>query len=175
MVDGAALLHLVGDQRVALVEEEDAELLDRLEAHRAAAVVDHRRPRIEERALLDRLLQETLRRGVDHLDVMGRLLADAVDLGQARHRRGQHLAEAAEFPEQLLGDRLGVDPRDRLEQEQLEQLVVAEVLPADLVEALAQPLAVVVVVGDVPGLVVEARHAPLRGGVRPFGESVKIS
>jgi hypothetical protein len=43
------------------------------------------------------------------------------------------------------------------------------------VKPLANPLAVVVVVGRRPRLVLEARHAPLRGGVRPFGESVKIS
>ena len=44
VVDRADLLHLVGDQHVLLVEEEDAELLDRLEGHRGAAIVDHRRP-----------------------------------------------------------------------------------------------------------------------------------
>ena len=44
VVDGAGLLHLVGDQHVLLVEEEHAELLDRLIGHCHRAVVDDRRP-----------------------------------------------------------------------------------------------------------------------------------
>ena len=40
VVDGALLLHLVGDQPVLLVEKEDAELLVVLERHRRAAIVD---------------------------------------------------------------------------------------------------------------------------------------
>src|SRR3546814_8859892 len=38
VVDGALLLHLVGDQAVALVEEQQAELLDLLVRHGLAAV-----------------------------------------------------------------------------------------------------------------------------------------
>ena len=44
VVDRAGLLHLVGDQRVLLVEEQDAELLALLERHRRAAIVEHLRP-----------------------------------------------------------------------------------------------------------------------------------
>ena len=44
VVDGAGLLHLVGDQRVLLVEEQDAELLALLERHGGAAIVDHLAP-----------------------------------------------------------------------------------------------------------------------------------
>ena len=44
VVDGAGLLHLVGDQPVALVEEQDAELLLVVERHAAAAIVEHARP-----------------------------------------------------------------------------------------------------------------------------------
>jgi hypothetical protein len=42
--DGAALLHLIGDQPVLFVEKEDAELFDVLERHGRAAIVDQRRP-----------------------------------------------------------------------------------------------------------------------------------
>ena len=45
VVDGAGLLHLVRDQLVALVEEQDAELLLVGERHRGAAIVDHVVPR----------------------------------------------------------------------------------------------------------------------------------
>ena len=44
VVDGAALLHFVGDQPVFLVEEQYAELLDVLERHGRAAVIDQGRP-----------------------------------------------------------------------------------------------------------------------------------
>jgi hypothetical protein len=41
MVDGAGLLHLVGDELVALVQEQDAELLLVGEGHAGAAIIDH--------------------------------------------------------------------------------------------------------------------------------------
>ena len=44
VVHGASLLHLVGDQRVALVEEQHAEQFLVLERHCGAAIVEHVRP-----------------------------------------------------------------------------------------------------------------------------------
>ena len=44
VVDGAGLLHLVGDQPVLLVEKKDAELLDILERHLHPAIIEQRRP-----------------------------------------------------------------------------------------------------------------------------------
>jgi len=44
VIDGAAMLFLVGDQRVLLVEEQQAELLDRGIAGGNRAVVDERLP-----------------------------------------------------------------------------------------------------------------------------------
>jgi len=44
MVDGAGLLHLVGNDLVALVEEEDAKLLLAREPHGGAAIVEHLGP-----------------------------------------------------------------------------------------------------------------------------------
>ena len=44
VIDGARLPHLIGDDLVALVEEEDAELLLVLESHGGAAIVDHGLP-----------------------------------------------------------------------------------------------------------------------------------
>src|SRR3954453_10602100 len=45
MVDGPGLLHLVGDEGVALVEEEQPELLLLRERHRGPAIVDDGAPR----------------------------------------------------------------------------------------------------------------------------------
>src|SRR5690606_2572888 len=53
VIDGAFLLHLVGDQLVFLVEEEDAETLPLIEALGSAAVVEDGVPRPEHRAPLD--------------------------------------------------------------------------------------------------------------------------
>ena len=45
VIDGADLLQFVGDQLVALVEEQNSELLLVGEGHRHAAIVEHARPR----------------------------------------------------------------------------------------------------------------------------------
>src|SRR5713226_10048455 len=45
VIDGAAMLRLVGDERVLLVEEEQAELLDRGIAGGDRAVIEERLPR----------------------------------------------------------------------------------------------------------------------------------
>ena len=45
VVDRAGLVLLVGNEMVALVEEQDAEPLLVVERHRGAAVVEHARPR----------------------------------------------------------------------------------------------------------------------------------
>jgi hypothetical protein len=44
VIDRAGLLHFVGNQLIALVEKQNAELLLLCEALRAAAIVEHRRP-----------------------------------------------------------------------------------------------------------------------------------
>ena len=53
VVDGAALLHLVGDQHVLAVEEQDAELLGLLVRERGVAVVDQLLPVGQHRHVLD--------------------------------------------------------------------------------------------------------------------------
>jgi hypothetical protein len=51
-----------------------------------------------------------------------------------------------EIVDQGFRDRLGVDARDRHEQEQLEQLVVGKGIAPAIEKALAQPLAMTVIV-----------------------------
>ena len=50
MVHSAFLLDLVGNHLVALVEEQDAELLLGFEAHGGPAIVQHLLPRAKQRA-----------------------------------------------------------------------------------------------------------------------------
>ena len=45
VVDGAGLVPFIGDEVIALVEKEDAELLLVGEGHGGAAIVEHVRPR----------------------------------------------------------------------------------------------------------------------------------
>ena len=51
VIDRAGLLHLVGDQLIALVEKQDAELLLLGEGHGGAAIVEHARPGRQDGAL----------------------------------------------------------------------------------------------------------------------------
>ncbi|MDT4874841.1 hypothetical protein FQZ97_1101690 [compost metagenome] len=57
VVDGAGLLDLIGDRHVALVEEQDAELLLGLVSHRRVAIFDHHRPGREDMLLAQLALQ----------------------------------------------------------------------------------------------------------------------
>jgi hypothetical protein len=88
----------------------------------------------------------------DQLELVDRGFADAVDLAQACHRRVHDLGERAKGLDQHFRQRFGVAPRQRRKQRHLQQLVVAERIRAGAVEALAQPLAMAVIVRRVLGL-----------------------
>ena len=63
------------------------------------------------------------------LEVHQRPLVD-LELAQLRRLGREHVAQRAEALQQRLGQRLGVDPLDRIEQQQLQQLVVGQRLDA---------------------------------------------
>ncbi len=102
-------------------------------------------------------------------------IADAGDLAQFAGGRAQHLGEGAEAGKQRLGDRLGVAARQRLEEDQLDQLVVGQRRAAAFVEALLQPFTVTEIVGLVPIPGGRRAHAPSGKASPCFGETVKIS
>ena len=83
VVDGAGLLQLVGDELVALVEEQDAELLLVGERHGGAAIVEHRRPGRQHRPLLDLAAREPAGRRLHDLELGDGGLAQALDLARA--------------------------------------------------------------------------------------------
>ena len=60
VIDGAGALHFVGDQAVALVEEQDAKFLAVGKGHRGAAIIDDLAPRAERQPLLRDALGEAL-------------------------------------------------------------------------------------------------------------------
>jgi hypothetical protein len=102
-------------------------------------------------------------------------LADPFDFGQAGRFGGNHICEAAELPDQPLGDGLHIRARLGKEEKQFEQLVVRQRLAPRFEEAGAQALAVAGIVRFVL-----RRHCgripQAKGGlVWPAGERVKIS
>src|SRR6476646_10788531 len=105
VIDGAFLLHVVCDDLVALVEEQNAELLLGLEAHRGAAMVEHLAPRGE--PLQHLAAQEPKRCRAHELDLGDGRLAEARHFAQALVGRAQRLGKGAEMSENRLGDRLG--------------------------------------------------------------------
>ena len=204
MVDGAVVHHLVGDQLVLLVEEEDAELLARGVGEAELHIVEQLAPRGDHRPLADRRAPDARADLGQQLRVEGDGLADAGHAAQLGRRGGQHPRERAEPGQQRLGQRLDVAARDRAEQLQFEQFVVGQ--GGELAAgALAQPLAVAVEMrprrfdrarrrgrpevrlrglGKVARSVhaercssfVRARQSAWTGGLkRPAGEAVKIS
>ena len=100
------------------------------------AVVDQLLPVGQHRHVLDLALGEPaagFAHGAEHHQ---RALVD-LELAQLRGLGGKDVAQGAEALEQPLGERLGVDPVDRIEQHQLEQLVVGQRFDAGLQHALA--------------------------------------
>ena len=94
-----------------------------------------------------RLLQRADAQRLDELERVDHRIARAVDLLQRLLLRAEHAADGAEAIHQTLGQRLGVASGYRAKQQELEQLVLGQAVRARLVEALAQPLAVAVIVG----------------------------
>src|SRR5262249_58931855 len=94
VVDGALLLHLVGDDLVAFVEEQYTELLLGLEAHRGAAIFEHLAPGGEHHYLghRERLRRRFREAGADALqdyELLEMILFRAVP----RRHSGRSIAE----------------------------------------------------------------------------------
>jgi hypothetical protein len=106
VVYGAALPHLVGDQLVALVEKQNAEMLLFRECHRGAAIFEHRVPRRQHRPRSHLAGSEILRGRLADLEFGDDCLARFLDLGEPRGRGGNNLCEGAEFLDQALRERL---------------------------------------------------------------------
>ena len=93
VIDRTGLLHFVGNQLVALVEKKDAELFPLGEGLGAAAIVEHGRPGRECRPFFNLAAQQPTRRRLHDLDFGDAGLAEALDFGKARDRRGDHFGE----------------------------------------------------------------------------------
>ena len=145
MVDGPDLLALVGDQLVALVEIEHAQLFPLGVRHGGAAIIEHGRPRREHRLFPQASAQQLVRRSLDDLEIRDRLLAETRDFRKPSRRRGNHFGERAEFLQQIFGDRLDVAAGQRAEQHQLQQFVLGEALCPRLAEPRPQALAMAMV------------------------------
>jgi hypothetical protein len=170
VIDRAGLLHLVRDQLVALVEKQDAKLLLVGERHRGPAIGDHVVPRRQQRARLQLSLGNPARRRRDQFQHRDGGVTDAVDFAQPRIWRMDDFGERAEFLQQRFGQRLDVAARPGAEQHHLQQFVIAQGVGPGAVKALAQPLAMAVIMRGLGGLILGIaglrghRRQPCRAG-----------
>ena len=132
VIDGAAILHLVGDQMIFAVQEEDAEFLVLRARHRRRAIIEQRLPGRQRGPAHHFGLRQPLGGGFDDLEMAGDALAHALDFQQALARRRDHVGEGAEALDQRLGQRFGVAPWDGGEQGQFQQLIIGQGLGAAL-------------------------------------------
>ena len=159
MVDGAAVHHLIGDELVLLVEEEDAELLARLVGQSHPHVAQQRRPGRDDGALLHARTRQSQRRLVQQLKVHRRRFPDAGDGLQLFGGGGEHAVQRAEPRQQRLGQRLDVAAREGAEEVELQQLIVGQRLQPALQRPLAQPLAMAELVALYANIRNPAPHA----------------
>ena len=124
MVDGADLLQLVGDELIALVEEQHAELLTVGKGLGAAAVIEHGGPGRQRRPFPHLAAQEPARRRLHELELGDGRLAQSLALGEPRDRRGNDFGKRAEGRDQRFGERLDIAPRQGAKQHQFQELVV---------------------------------------------------
>ena len=126
VVDGAGLLHLVGDElRCACRETECGTAPCRRTPWRCGNS-RARSTRTTAPAAFDLAAREPARRGLHDLELGDGGLAESLDLPQSFDRRRDHLGERAEALDQVLGERLHVALRNGAKQDQLDQFVVAD-------------------------------------------------
>lgn len=145
MVDRARLLHLVGDQRVALVEKEDAELFLGLVGHCSMAIINDGAPGGEKVLLPKRALQGAVTDGGDQLEIEGNGLADTVYLLQQPDRCAENAGKRSETTDERLGDRLGILAWDQPKQQHFQDFVVRKRRVTVLAIARPQPIAMAVI------------------------------
>ena len=147
VVHRAARLFLIGDQAVAGVEEQHAELLDRLPRHGGVEVAGQPVPVVEKGLVLHLRTQHVQRGGLGGLDGAGGAGADALDLLQLLGAGGQHIGQAAETLDQRLGDGLGVLARVVGEEQDFQDLVIGQRFRAAREQPLAHPVAMAEMAG----------------------------
>ena len=113
-------------ERVLDVEEQDAQALGLVAGHAEAQIIDQGVPAGEHRPVHHLGAGQALGRVRHRFERHRARLADAVHPLQLTRPGAQHVGERAEALQQRVGDRLGVTPRDRMEQEQLQHLVIGE-------------------------------------------------
>lgn len=126
VIHRSAALHLICDQRVALVQKEDAKLLARFVGHGGMTVLDDRGPGGEHRLVPDLALQRALGDGGDQLDIERDGLSDAADFLEQGRCRTEDPGKRAEFAEQRFGNGLGVAAGNEAEEEEFEDFIVGK-------------------------------------------------
>ncbi len=172
MVDRAARLLFIGDQRIAPVKKQHPKMLGIAVRHRGVAIIEQSVPGRDHIAADHPGAGKALGGGLDDLELLHHRFADARNLAQPLGRCRHHAVEIAEPVEQRVRQRLHVLPRDRPEQHQLKQFVIRHRAGTAGHEPGAQSLAMI---GDVGRLAAignrdrQGRGLAREKGQGPFG------
>ena len=108
----AGVLHLVGDQNIFLVEEENPEFFPIQIGHRRAAIIEHSGKTAHGRAILDGYFGEAFGGFRNDFQLHNRCLAQVLDFAQTFRTGRNHASERAELRDQRFGERFDIAPRD---------------------------------------------------------------
>ncbi|MNL61262.1 hypothetical protein D3C87_1851680 [compost metagenome] len=96
MIDRSLALDFIGDQRIALVEKQDAELLAGFIGHGRMAIIDHGRPGRENLLFTKLAAQNPLADRRNQFQIERDALADPLDLLQQACRGAKHACKRTE-------------------------------------------------------------------------------
>jgi len=124
MVDGAFLLNHVGNDPVALVKKQDAELLFGFKAHSGMAIAQYGGPGTQHGAVHDLALHETQRGRADEFHFGDDRVANPRDFAETIPGGVDDFGEGTELGDQFFCQRLGVAAQKRAEQDEFKKFIV---------------------------------------------------
>ena len=126
MVNRAARLRLVRHQPVAVIQEQHSELLDLLAGQHCVQIGHQPVPVVQHRAIEHLRPRQPQCPRLDQLQRRHAGFAQPLHPAQILHRGRDRTGKTTEAIQQQPGDRLGVAPRQRQEQDHLQHLVIRQ-------------------------------------------------
>lgn len=156
----------VADQPVAAIEVQDMHAFVEPESHVCTQIVEQALPAAEDRAVCDLAIQGALDGSLDQFDRCNAGFAHVGKTGQGFGVSLHQRAESAEFPQQRLGNRFGVNTRPSEREQIFEDFMIAQRVAACSQQPCAQPCAVPRVI---------AAGGLFSGGCTVAGHGVRIA